>query len=311
MGGCKNKKLIGPYLDGALKNGSWLESHIDECAECLAEYEMIQRLYYLARKADLAPPESAYWRSFSNRTLARVMGRIPQQNQIRIGQSMVPLLSRWLWAGALIALILTLILIPLRLSDKPPAITAIDDSADEMAITTDDSQSISGQNDAPIKPIAIRPFENELPSVVSNPPLAPSSNIRAGDIPAKNDQPAGQLSWQTPELRGGWRQGETKTISMLEHDLKMVDVSDRLGGQPLDATLVLRLQIAGNPDANMVPLQRYRERETYYLNPNRPPKSGVGPELKPTKFGYAAGNNFADKESRSRYEFELRLIENK
>ena len=81
MGNCKNKRLIGPFLDGQLGECKWLGEHIAECSECLAEYELVQRLSYLADKADYPPPESSYWNKFSTRVIARIAAR-PQPKRI-------------------------------------------------------------------------------------------------------------------------------------------------------------------------------------------------------------------------------------
>ena len=87
MANCKNKKLIGPYLDGQLGESQWLDEHIAECPECLAEYEAIQRIAYIAAKADYAPPESSYWKNFPTRVNARIAARQRPKLYARIAES--------------------------------------------------------------------------------------------------------------------------------------------------------------------------------------------------------------------------------
>jgi hypothetical protein len=62
-------------LDGQLGDCKWLDEHITECSECLAEYEAIQHIYHLAQKTDFPPPESSYWKKFGTRVIARIAAR--------------------------------------------------------------------------------------------------------------------------------------------------------------------------------------------------------------------------------------------
>lgn len=84
MANCKNKKLIGPYLDGQLGECQWLDEHIVECPECMAEFEMVQRINHVARQADFSPPESNYWKNLPKRVSARIAARQRPRFHIRI-----------------------------------------------------------------------------------------------------------------------------------------------------------------------------------------------------------------------------------
>ncbi|MCP4582633.1 MAG: zf-HC2 domain-containing protein [candidate division Zixibacteria bacterium] len=85
MANCRNKKLIGPYIDGHLGECEWLDEHIAECAECLAEYESVQHISHLSQKADFSPPESSYWNKFGTRVIARIAAR-PRPRPRRYGR---------------------------------------------------------------------------------------------------------------------------------------------------------------------------------------------------------------------------------
>lgn len=296
--------MIGPYLDGAIGECRWLEEHVNDCAECLAEYEIIQRINHLARKADLAPPESGYWRNFSNRTLARIMGRIPLTRENRGWTIMMrlPVFWRFLAAGSLVLAVAMILILPER---------EVGDRAGFKSLPESMNNADSGGFE-----IKRASFETELSagSIAAAESLPHSFAAAGGSSIAEPDETRSTAYPGAGELRlkGGWRDYKAPSLTLADNDLKTVDVSGRLYGEAPSTELMMRLQIAGNQNINLIPLHIYRTDGLFYFagDLNKYP-SEVSKTRPGSRWGYASGERYSDRDHRFRYELELRLIESK
>jgi len=304
MGSCKNKRLIGPYLDGALGECRWLEEHINDCPECLTEYEMIQKISHLARKADMAPPESGYWRNFGNRTLARVMGRIPQTRENRRWTILIrlPVFLRILAVSSLMLAVVIVLTLPEREPKVSADFRALPESTNSADSADSGNNSVTIEADLPAGSIA-----TAEPRLLSLAAVGGSSDIKPDEAPA-TEYPAVKEF----RLKGGWRDNKTPSLSLADHDLKTVEVSGRLYGEAPSTELMMRLQIAGNQNINLIPLHIYRTDRSFYFAGDLNKFASDGSKARPgSRWGYASGERYSDRGYRFRYELELRLIESK
>lgn len=72
MNCCKVRKHIADYAVGLLsgRNRSAVASHLDECAECRAEFEEQARVMLLVESADAIEPPAGLWNGVYNRISA-------------------------------------------------------------------------------------------------------------------------------------------------------------------------------------------------------------------------------------------------
>ncbi len=304
MGNCKNRRLIGPYLDGALGECRWLEEHLNDCAECLSEYETIQRIGYLARRVDMAPPESAYWRNFGNRTLARVMARIPQTKEYRRWtiMSRLPVFLRIFAASSLMIILMVILISPDSGTDVASDLVILQESSSgAVANDTDDNPVPVGANLSADSKVSPEPRS-----------ISYVENGGGSDSELEEFRSADFSSIAAVSPKGSWRGNRSPSLPLVDHNLKTVDISGRPNGELPNSELMMRLQVAGNQNTSLIPLHLYHVDKAFYFAADLNKFSAVSSTPRPgSRWGYASGDRNSDPVNLYRYELELRLIENK
>jgi hypothetical protein len=309
MGGCKNKRLIGPYLDGQLGNSQWLDEHIGECSECLAEYEAIQKLGHLAAKVDMAPPESHYWKNFSTRTMARIATRETQtvrsRNWLFFSGYKIPI--RVFGLVAVFALVLA-ISVTVFNNRKQPIVALTTPPIDKDA---NSAVGITPEPSAMI-PIAQRPTANtdvQTKGITHSPQIAAvafnnrdSSNLEQSAMMSIN---SGSL------LQGGFRSKPDKFAGLVEPDLPIGTGTIQSDVLDPNSDMIIVYQINRGSRAGEIPLMVYRQATVKFFGPEKAmPWRNIGKAAGPN-WGYAAGDGKSNDELNKRLNMELDLSQDK
>ncbi len=313
MGNCKNKRLIGPYLDGHLGECKWLEEHIVECSECLAEYEAVQRLAHLADKADYPPPEGNYWQKFGTRVIARIAARPQPKRYPRFIESLfankmafrlvTPLMA------VLIAVLALRIYIPLSNTPSIEPVAAIE--------TTETSRinTVMGEMaDMPIlaKNQAVKQDNDTQPVVVE-------LSEQAREIEPEQIQPAIYAVEQSLNdieslMQDYLRNREVKVsptrLAALDNGF-WAEISQDYSFRIFDTDNVLKFQIISGSNPSLAPLSSYREAAGKFFAPEISNSRNSFEENIPNRWGYARGDDKYNKERQQHLELEFDLSREK
>jgi anti-sigma factor RsiW len=328
MGSCKNKRLIGPFLDGQLGECKWLEDHIAECSECLAEYEMVQRISYLAGKSDFPPPESSYWKKFGTRVIARIAAR-PQTKRY-------PRLLESIFANKLALRLVTPLLVVLiavvavRLYN--PIGQPVEDGANMQAVT-----------DAPQAVSAIPGVISEFASMPAL--LKPQSDVyvgnrKTGRAQANAIDPSESIekpAWVGTDYDENQAAADQEPIAltvtrddqMLDDYLKnyqlntsfgkltgissglKADLAQNIRFRVFDTDQVLKFQILTGSNPSLAPLSSYREAAGKFFAPEISNSRNLFEQSVSSGWGYSEGEDNYNEERQRHLSLEFNLIKEK
>jgi len=306
MGTCKNKKLIGPYLDGQLGECRWLDDHISECSQCLIEYETIQKLNHLAGKIDLAPPESHYWKNFSARTMARIATSeartVKSRSWLFFTRYKVPL--RVFSLAATVVLVVGLGLIISNQNQKSPVASIIQQqSGEEIAIITPDTA---------ISQTTYRPRTTDAGNEIS----VADNSVGISDSPIQINyseiKPNGfQDIEPNPGLLGQFRYVARNSSDLIEPDLPAGTGTIQSDMLEPNTDMVIVYQINQGSKAGEIPLMVYRQATVKFFGPDKAiPWRNIN-HLTSPNWGFAAGDRQTDEQVNNRLNMELDLSQDK
>ena len=321
MGSCRNKKLIGPLLDGQLGECRWLEEHINGCPECLAEYEAIQKIFHMTTRSDFAPPEGTYWKGFVTRVSARIATcRVPRR---RIG-----LLGTRLAAGFIFR-----VGAPLAIAAILIAVWFLVKSPHEAALT---ASHISAGTDKEVstEKMATRAAATDRKAITSSremrPPLASSAGGRADGAEkagapaeaASDKQDAGivQVSLHSPDAlasavfqrldslnrRSDYQPGELP-ISDLARGMQLID--SRL--LSFDTKQILKFQMFAGSNSSLAPISMYHEAARRFFAPVQSNSRVTFSSNTQGNWGYGLGDDIIDRDRLYHLKMELYLLHDK
>lgn len=308
MGTCKNKKLIGPYLDGQLGDCRWLDEHISECSQCLMEYEAIQKLNHLAGKLDLAPPESHYWKNFSARTMARIATNEARTAKSRswlfFARYRTPLRVFSMAAAVILIVGLGFLIGENQKSQVVPTIQVQSDIG--IASVTPDTSSSNFTD-----PTQTTLTGNANPSKI----LTHNST----DISDSPDQVS--LSGNTPtssqdvkpnsNLFGQFRYVARNRADLIEPDLPTGTGTIQSDMFEPNTDMVIVYQINQGSKAGEIPLMVYRQATVRFFGPDKAiPWRNIN-RLTSPNWGFAAGDRQANEKANNRLNMELDLSQGK
>jgi hypothetical protein len=309
MGGCKNKRLIGPYLDGQLGDCRWLDEHIGECSQCLAEYGAIQKLNHLAGKVDLAPPESHYWKNFSARTMARIATREAQTVKSRgwlfFTGHKIPIKVFSLVAAMVLVIGASLTIYNYR--ERPDLSNGI--------LTQSGNQAESeGNNPETVSlvepsPTIVQSAIEQIPdnSVALDIAAAPGNNITN----RISEPPLLQAFNSGSELRGQFRYASPAQANLVEPDLPIGIGTIQSDMSEPNSDIIIVYQINKGSRAGEIPLLVYRQATVKFFGPDKAmPWRNINRVTGPS-WGYAAGDGQANAQLNERLNMELDLSQDK
>jgi len=303
MGACKNKKLIGPYLDGQLGECHWLDEHISECSQCLQEYEAIQKLNHLAGKVDMAPPESNYWKNFSARTMARIATREAQAVKSR-SWLFISGYKQTIRVFSLVATVVLIVGVSLIINNRYTG-------SREMIANSNLTEPITTSNlpktEIPEQPIAESPATALAISFKQENGARPDININSA-IPLAL---ALQSTGQSQTLLGQFRSVSTKRTNLIEPDLPAG--IGAIQDNPLEPNtdMVIVYQINQGSKAGEIPLMVYRQANVKFFGPDKAmPWRNIN-RLASPNWGFASGGKQTDVQVNTRLNMELDLSQDK
>ena len=335
MTSCRNKRLIGPYLDGQLGDCKWLDEHIAECSECLAEYEAIQHIYHLAQKTDFPPPESSYWKKFGTRVVARIAAR-PSYRPKRYSSILNAIFVRRLAVRLVTPLLVVLIAVlaikiyaPLeKLREVPagPQNTAISQLDENSEIVLSEAAANSVFDGAEV-------IDQKA-----------GETIPVGDLTENTDQRADFANMETQSIRDLYYVSEPESSAILaeaeffesfdsddlvasylnRHPVKTnhsrgrglsngiwTDLTANLKLTDFNTDQVIRFQILSGSNPSLAPLSSYREAAGKFFAPEISNSRNLF-ELDITgRWGYASGDRDFSDEGLHHLKLELDLIKEK
>jgi hypothetical protein len=315
MGNCKNKRLIGPFLDGQLGECKWLEEHIAECSECLAEYEMVQRLSYLADKADYPPPESSYWKKFGTRVIARIAARPQPKRYPRILEAIfhnrmavrlvTPLLA------VLIAVLAINLYAPLKQLREDPAMQI--QAADEIKFYIGEIATVpeADRVSQPAPPIV------EIAAVIESEPVMQTADDAIAAMPeADSDQTVAELPPVSgDDLVGDYlhnRQLKTSFAGMSNISNGLwADLTQNVRFRVFDTDQVMRFQILTGSNPSLAPLASYREAAERFFGPELSNSRNVFRQDLSDRWGYGSGDDSFNEERQRHLSLEFDLLKEK
>ena len=322
MANCKNKKLIGPYLDGQLSESLWLDEHIGECPECLAEYENIQRINHLAHKNDFAPPESNYWNHFHTRVSARIAARQRPRLYTRILES---ILSAKLFVR--ISAVAVVIIIGVVIFKIDSFMGDIRYSREDKVVATseitadNDIYNISDRVELPI-PIS----ENEIIPVAQDDQKPDGLDLTVQDKKVQElkneyveiDRVDNKLkvkeysvqNLRTSTLSLNKRADVTLSYSALTEAAVMHSVNG-LSVVGFDTDKVIQYQIFSGSNSSLVPLSSHREATGKYFAPERSLSRDIYNQSISSNWGYATRSGNFDQDRLRHLKLELKLSREK
>jgi hypothetical protein len=308
MGGCKNKKLIGPYLDGQLGDCRWLDEHISECSECLAEYEAVQRINHLAQKADCSLPESSYWRNFTGRVTNRVITRQAETPTHGLGQIFAgwKILMRPAAFSSVMLLSIAAFLIFYQFGDNPQTtnlnINVAQNAIDSNAITPEEKIKILSE-----------PAQISIVHAAAN-PITPidtilKDNINKNDIAGFSENRDQVFNAQLPI--GGLRSIIKPGANLVESDIKVFGKPELVNLSSLNSDQVIKYQIFSGSNPSLIPLSFYYQAATRFFGPEKTTPWRMYELLPSSPWGYAAGGSPEDAKDIKRLNLEFDLIKDK
>jgi len=322
-------------LDGQLGDCKWLDEHIAECSECLAEYEAIQRINHLAQKTDFPPPESSYWRKFGTRVIARIAAR-PSSRPRRYSSILDVLFARRLAVRLVMPLLVVLIAVLAiktytpheKLKGLPPETQVsvpnqVENENEAIAINkiTDNkviSDAVNNQEpEAATQSQDLadntEPIENYVdtgtePKSVSNDMSLAENNLNQAEEeiiePANTDELIASYLNRRPVKTSYTRDsGLSNGIwADLTANLKLTD---------FNTDQVIMFQILSGSNPSLAPISSYREAAGKFFAPEISTSRNLF-ELDITgRWGYASGDGDFDDERLHHLKLELDLIKEK
>ena len=335
MTSCKNKRLIGPYLDGQLGDCKWLDEHIAECSECLAEYEAVQHIYHLAHKTDFSPPESSYWKKFGTRVIARIAAR-PLHRPKRYSSILDALFTRRLALRLVTPLLVVLIAVlavkiyapleKLRGIPSDPRVMATNQVDENSEITVSETAT-RAMPDVSIGtgPEAVETIPaGDLTSSIDQ--EADYVNVESQPIPASNyvSEPETNLSLAEVEnfeptnsddlIASYLNRRPVKTSHTRGPGLSSsiwADLTDNLKLTDFNTDQVIKFQILSGSNPSLAPLSSYREAAGKFFAPEMSNSRNLFELDITSRWGYANGDrNFNDERLRH-LKLELDLMREK
>ena len=330
MGSCKNKRLIGPFLDGQLGECQWLEDHIAECSECLHEYESVQHLSYLAQKADFPPPESSYWKKFGTRVIARIAARPQPKKYTRIFDTIFANRLAVRLVTPLMAVLIVVLAIKLysplntarvATTDPNPPIPAdnislnqvvqkpvFDIQSGDLADRPELAPVSQADNSSPVKPVetmapvsreaSISQSDNGLTS--ANESVEKSEELAAANI---DNLVKGFLSQNPIKTNNRKNYGLSRSSwREMALDLKM---------KAFNTDEIIKFQILSGSNPSLAPLSSYREATEKFFAPRISTSRPLFNQDTPNIWGYAVGDDNYNADRLRHLELELDLIREK
>jgi len=326
MANCKNKKLIGPYLDGQLGECRWLDEHIAECPECLVEYEMIQRIAHIAEKVDFAPPESNYWKNFSTRVSARIAARQRPRFYTRVLENILgsKLLTR---IAAPVAVVLIGVLIfgianysdSFKTEPQVDVITSTDavvNNAENvnMPVLIDEVSELATQTVEPANIDADHINESVAvePSKVLGPDFQQinSNSDKIEQAENKFDELAiRDFTADDIRLLMTHRSNKKKLglSDLAWTELTSVRSINNFNLRSLNTDQVIRYQIIAGSNSSLVPLSSHCEAASRYFAPQWSLSRDANNRSVSSNWGYAGGDNSFDFKRFRHLNLELKL----
>jgi hypothetical protein len=308
MGTCKNKKLIGPYLDGQLGDCRWLDEHISECSQCLMEYEAIQKLNHLAGKLDLAPPESHYWKNFSARTMARIA-----TNEARTVKS-----RSWLFftgyrtplkVFSLVASIIIIIGLSFLIGEnqKSQVVSTIQKPSGIESSNLIPGTSIGNATDNTQTTLIDNAISNKMLANNYADVLDSSSQVGlSGFAPTSLRDVEPDAS-----LRGQFRYVARNRADLIEPDLPAGTGAIQSDVFEPNTDMVIVYQINQGSKAGEIPLMVYRQATVRFFGPDKAiPWRNIN-RLTTPNWGFAAGDRQVNEKANNRLNMELDLSQDK
>ncbi len=322
MANCKNKKLIGPYLDGQLSESLWLDEHIGECPECLAEYENIQRINHLAHKNDFAPPESNYWNHFHTRVSARIAARQRPRLYTRILESILSVKLFVRISAVAVVIIIGVVIFKIDSFMGDILYSREDKVVTTSEITADnDIYNISDRVELPI-PIS----ENEIIPVTQDDQKPDGLNLTVQNKKVQElkneyveiDRVDNELKvkeYSVQDLRTSTsslnKRGDvTLSYSALTEAAVMHSVNG-LSVVGFDTDKVIRYQIFSGSNSSLVPLSSHREATGKYFAPERSLSRDIYNQSISSNWGYATRSGNFDQDRLRHLKLELKLSREK
>jgi hypothetical protein len=309
MGGCKNRKLIGPYLDGQLGECHWLDEHISECSQCLAEYEAVQKINHYAGKVDLAPPESHYWKNFSARTMARIATRetqaVKSKGWLFFTGHNIPLKVFSLVATVILVIGVSIIALnyPRQTTISPVASTPANNPAGGEILTAKPVDTPSQSNLAISKPVESKAGEiavSNIPAIVA---------IGKDAIPLDNS--ALPTIAGDSKLSGQFRYASRGAVNLVEPELPLGIGTVQSDVFEPNSDMIIVYQINKGSRAGEIPLMVYRQANVKFFGPDKAiPWRDIN-RLSGPAWGYAAGDNQNSEQLNNRLNMELDLSQDK
>jgi len=308
MGTCKNKKLIGPYLDGQLGDCRWLDEHISECSQCLMEYEAIQKLNHLAGKLDLAPPESHYWKNFSARTMARIATNdaraVKSRSWLFFTEYKAPL--RVFGMVATVILIIGLGFL-IGENQKSQVVSTIQEQSSGGIVSVTPDSSISSPVD--------RTQTTHIGNEISNKTLANNFTGISDSSNRVNLSGYAPTSSQDIEpnssLFGQFRYVSRNRTDLIEPDIPVGTGTIQSDMFEPNTDMVIVYQINQGSKAGEIPLMVYRQATVRFFGPDKAiPWRNIN-RLTSPNWGFAGGDRQANEKANNRLNMELDLSQDK
>jgi len=333
MGSCKNKRLIGPFLDGQLGDCKWLEEHLSECSECLAEYEMIQRLSHIAGKTDYPPPEGNYWKQFNTRVMARIAARpqvksYPRFIEMFFANRLAVKLAVPLMA-VLIAVLALKTYMPLDRLDSSTinpivaeTVVADEKQAGQGIVTTlDQPVLLSDTNAAPVMKTQSKFYSStETESALSTKPVPGIilTEANTDDLPfGFSEQSIVVDSSPTiTDLVNNYLDGrdlKTSFARLTSGSGLKTDLAHSLSlkSKVFDTDQVIKFQIMAGSNPSLAPLEYYREAANKFYAPEISDSRKVAEQSETARWGYGSGDDKYNEEQQRHLNLEFDLARDK
>ena len=330
MGSCKNKRLIGPFLDGQLGECQWLEDHIAECSECLHEYEAVQHLSYLAQKADYPPPESSYWKKFGIRVIARIAARPQPKKYTKIFDAIFA--NRL--AVRLVTPLLAVLIVVLAIKLYSPLNTARVAYSDLNHSTPADNISLNQVVHRPVFDIQSGALANQpdLPPTIQADNSSPTKLASIAEIKSHEEitantnnglAPANSAIEEPEEIaaadidhlvKGFLSQNPLKTSQRKNYGLSRSswrEMALDLKMKAFNTDEIIKFQILSGSNPSLAPLSSYREATEKFFAPRISTSRPLFDQNTPNLWGYAVGDDNYNEDRLRHLELELDLIREK
>jgi len=315
---CKNRRLIGPYLDGQLGECRWLDEHICECSECLAEYESIQRFKYLVRQLDFSPPESFYWKNFPSRVSARIATRQSQRFLARsrlmgLGKKFVLRILTPLMIAVVAVFVLRMIYHENRYPEKPLSIHVGDkviSPDDYLDVSVGSADELISSGDIPDDALQ----QSESLPVIDMLPIKPNDESSRAIVIADKfsvDFEYGLDSIALKILNDDYRQIGLKRDNLVGMDFNLIDNYGLNRLTSFSSDCLIRYQILAGFNSSVIPISSYKKEASKFFAPKTSLYSNVYNQKVSSSWGLASGGEKYDLEKLRRLMLELDLSREK